>query len=70
MYLRDYCVSWVMYLTSVRVSQESEESYGRSGSQAVILPQIFRTAAMRCEAARQLASWRPPQIGQQQSLAR
>jgi hypothetical protein len=41
---------------------------GRNGSQAVILPQIFRAAAMRCEAAPQLASRRPSQNGQEQPL--
>jgi len=36
----------------------------RKGSQADILPQFRRAAAMRREAAPQLASWRPAQSGQ------
>ena len=36
----------------------------RLGSQASILPKIFRAAAIRCKAAPQLASWRPSQNGQ------
>ena len=34
------------------------------GSQADILPQFSRAAAMQREAAPQLASWRPSQYGQ------
>ena len=36
---------------------------GRFGSQADILPQFARVAAMRCEAAPQLGSWRASQNG-------
>ncbi len=38
-------------------------SSDRNGSLADILPQIFRPAAMRCEAVHQLASWQPSQNG-------
>jgi hypothetical protein len=51
-----------MYLN--RRCSQRHLTNGRNGSVADILPQIFRLAAMRCEAALQLASWRPSQNGQ------
>lgn len=50
------------------IGNNAARANGRVGSEAVILRQNFRAAAMRRKAAPRLASWRPFQNGQKQPL--
>jgi len=64
---RSHATIFLRICTSYCAS-ESPVSTGCFGSQAVILPQIFRAAAMRGEAAPQLASWRSSQNGHKETF--
>jgi len=58
-------------IVSYRVESllQLRKANGCCGSQADILPQFSRAAAMRREAAPQLASWRQSQYGQERTAA-